>query len=1559
MSTSGVSGPTGPGSGTSESSNPRTVSENLNLNDIRKMLPKLSEENSDYWFDLFEEAAEYKNIWWVIKEPGTADRRSNFALSTLIRSLVPETERELLDKHRTSAAKQFYGLKKKWQELQPEAAREKLAEFYTYKKPKDKMIRQTWEHLYRISRRLIIQDPALKPLLTEAKIFGQLLSSLPEEYVAVRDGIDNIGIEEMGVKAALERLERKEDQLGATTSSKEEEAAHITRDRRKVSSRREGEKLNYDRYRRSQSRSHSRERSRQSSKRRQRLTCILCGEEGHYLRNCTERSRLDKLREQIRHEKERKRSKKSTRPKSKKGKDRAYNADSDTKSEGESEYERSDFAAPSDDEDAQIAEALQAEIESFHSDDEDGWCAATDVAEDLIALKDADAIPKDMVQNSCKWIADTAATSHMTGNRRLFRSLHRIHTSRKVRTGSGRLDICGIGTIRLVDAHYAKVNLENVLYVPSLPVNLVSVRSLCEKGLFGLITSTQISFYRDRALMMKAVLEGKLYVIKWFAKGVEEYALSSYEVRDLLQLDKERLDVEKSKLELEQLQMKKDIELHNLWHRRIGHHKTSKLRTLHEVTDLSKPVPCQLKPPDCEVCDTAKLVKFSSKRPTEPKDLPLELVSFDICGPLPVSINGNKYFIEGRDNCTRKTWVIPIPDRKDAPEALDEWKMEAELESECKLKAVRIDNATELLKETKHWRKKHAVHTQTTVPHTSHQNGIPERAIRDTEEGMRALITDAQLPMEFWDEAATAHNYIRNRLAAPRSIFTDGQKVKSPEELWTGKQPKASHLRAWGCKTISYVSPKSVPKENDKHETKLIPRGREGVFMGYVKGTAKQFKIYAPDLGRITVASTVKFYENAPGGTLNLKLRKSTPAKLPDRRPVGRPRKETAAEGSIRLQVSQDSSEPPESNKAQEGKSKRTSSDRPDTSDLLEQPNSEPPSNDEPQKEPQTADVTESAPDLASVGVDISKLPKVEVVIPTGGNKRKRSDSAERGMTYMTRSATKRSKQDVKEFMELALYVAMMASTHRIDNPIPLPQSYEEAINDPVHGPSWREAVRCEIRMLILNGTFRETNRPDQANVITGKWVFLVKYALNGGVERYKARLVARGFSQQPGIDYKETFAPTMRIDSLRMLCAIIALEDLEAHQIDVNSAFTEAKLREQIYMKPPEGLNIEKGMVLELQQSLYGLKQAAREWYLLCSAELEKMGFKPLPSEPCVFRNCDTGVLVGIYVDDLVIAAKKLKDIKEFKRDFAGRFSIKDLGEIKKILGIRITRDRKRRTIYLDQTAYLMQMLRQYNMDHGATSPATRLPMAKAADLMQAQDNDELTAKGEYQKRIGSVMFPMVYTRPDIAFAAGKLAQFMDKPTAKHAQALKSLMRYLRSTTDLRICYGPYGKSADRVVGFSDADYAGDRSDRKSTSGQLFLLGGGPISWRSRKQHAVSTSTTEAEYIALCSAAKQAKWISQFLMDIGYDKYISPNRRTVRIYGDNKASITLVGQPQINERSKHIDIAYHFVRDLRKKGFISTEYIPSKDMIADGLTKPLPNPLFSQHRRLMGLVGA
>lgn len=217
--------------------------------------------------------------------------------------------------------------------------------------------------------------------------------------------------------------------------------------------------------------------------------------------------------------------------------------------------------------------------------------------------------------------------------------------------------------------------------------------------------------------------------------------------------------------------------------------------------------------------------------------------------------------------------------------------------------------------------------------------------------------------------------------------------------------------------------------------------------------------------------------------------------------------------------------------------------------------------------------------------------------------------------------------------------------------------------------------------------------------------------------------------------------------------------------------------------------------------------------------------------------------------------------------------------------------------------------------------------------------------------------MFPMVYTRPDIAFAAAKLAQFMDKPKHEHAQCMKTLMRYLRSTIDLRIRYGPYGESANQVICYSDADYGGDRVDRKSTTGNLFMLGGGPISWRSRKQTAVATSTTEAEYVALATAAKHAKWLAQLLTDIGYPKYISKNQRTVQIHADNKSAITLVDQPQLNERTKHIDIAYHFARDLKERNIIAVDYVPTHSMLADGLTKPLPKERLEQHREEMGLV--
>jgi hypothetical protein len=457
-----------------------------------------------------------------------------------------------------------------------------------------------------------------------------------------------------------------------------------------------------------------------------------------------------------------------------------------------------------------------------------------------------------------------------------------------------------------------------------------------------------------------------------------------------------------------------------------------------------------------------------------------------------------------------------------------------------------------------------------------------------------------------------------------------------------------------------------------------------------------------------------------------------------------------------------------------------------------------------------------------------------QTVNPTGMSSVSRKRTRFDDLKGDNRESKRLRDQDVvEEAMETAMTAAVISTPHTVDHLIRIPRSYDDAINDPVYGPEWHEAIRTELRQLIMNGTFHEVQKPPSVNVVTAKWVFAVKYALNGGVERFKARLVARGFSQIEGVDFHSTFAPTIRADSLRTILAIIALEDLEAHQVDVNNAFTEATLQETIYMRPPSGAESEDGKVWQLTQSLYGLKQAARDWYNLCSAKLRIMGYAPIPSDPCVFRHKETDVLIGLYVDDLLIASRSTENIQQFKVKLREQFKIKDLGEIRRILGIRITRDRKNRSIYLDQSAYINQMLRQYDMDHTGVG-LTRQPMADKAILLKAKEDDELAPKREYQRRIGSVMYPMVYTRPDIAFAVGKLAQFMDKPTTAHEKCMKVLMRYLRSTTDMQIKYGPDGRSADCVLGFSDADYAGDRNDRKSTSGMIFILGGGAI-YRSR----------------------------------------------------------------------------------------------------------------------------
>ena len=250
---------------------------------------------------------------------------------------------------------------------------------------------------------------------------------------------------------------------------------------------------------------------------------------------------------------------------------------------------------------------------------------------------------------------------------------------------------------------------------------------------------------------------------------------------------------------------------------------------------------------------------------------------------------------------------------------------------------------------------------------------------------------------------------------------------------------------------------------------------------------------------------------------------------------------------------------------------------------------------------------------------------------------------------------------DNDEYGHLKWESAMSANTFSSGKNISTPRSYREAVNDPVWGELWKEAVDTEINALISNKTWKEVVPPPKTNIVTCKWVFKVKLNIDGSLEKLKARLVARGFTQKYGIDYEDTFAPTVRSDTLRTVLAIVALENLECHQVDVNNAFTQSSLKDTIYMTAPEGVKVAPGRALQILQSLYGLKQSAREWHSCCTNELIELSFAQCPSDPCLFTHPVKGIIIFMHVDDLVIAAKMMKEINWFKREFNTAVSIKD----------------------------------------------------------------------------------------------------------------------------------------------------------------------------------------------------------------------------------------------------------------------------------------------------------
>ncbi|KAJ9566522.1 hypothetical protein OSB04_002488 [Centaurea solstitialis] len=519
------------------------------------------------------------------------------------------------------------------------------------------------------------------------------------------------------------------------------------------------------------------------------------------------------------------------------------------------------------------------------------------------------------------------------------------------------------------------------------------------------------------------------------------------------------------------------------------------------------------------------------------------------------------------------------------------------------------------------------------------------------------------------------------------------------------------------------------------------------------------------------------------------------------------------------------------------------------------------------------------------------------------------------------------------------------------------PTSYGEAVSGS-ESEQWQEAMKAEMQSMYDNQVWELTDLPQHCRAVGRKWVFKKKPDMDGNVHTFKARLVAKGFTQTHGIDYDETFSPVAMLKSIRILMAISAYFNYEIWQMDVKTAFLNGKLTEDVYMEQPEGFEDPKNpnKVCKLLKSIYGLKQASRSWNLHFDERIKEFGFTKSEFEPCVYTKFSGSIVtfLVLYVDDILLIGNDVPTLQSVKSWSSKCFQMKDLGEAAYILGIKIYRNRSKRLIGLSQSTYIDKILKKFRMDeskkgfipmqHGIVLSKTQCPVC-------SQDQDKLKSL-PYASAIGSIIYAMLCTRPDVAYSVSVTSRYQQNPGEPHWVAVKNILKYLRRTKKMFLVFGG-SEDEISVTGYSDASFQTDRDDFRSQSGYVFTLNGGAISWKSSKQDTIADSTTEAEYIAASDAAKEAVWLRNFLSDL---RVIASISRPIDIFCDNSGAVAQAKEPREHHKSRHVLRKYHLIREIIGRGDVRICKIPTEENVADPLTKPLARVKHEAHASSIGM---
>ncbi|CAI7802635.1 unnamed protein product [Closterium sp. NIES-53] len=515
---------------------------------------------------------------------------------------------------------------------------------------------------------------------------------------------------------------------------------------------------------------------------------------------------------------------------------------------------------------------------------------------------------------------------------------------------------------------------------------------------------------------------------------------------------------------------------------------------------------------------------------------------------------------------------------------------------------------------------------------------------------------------------------------------------------------------------------------------------------------------------------------------------------------------------------------------------------------------------------------------------------------------------------------------------------------------IPTPRSYAEAITGP-YSSQWQAAMDAEMASWKSTGTYVDEVPPPGVNIVDVMWIFRVKRP-PGSPPAFKARYVARGFSQRQGVDYFQTFSPTPKMTTLQVLLHVAAQRDYELHSLDFSTAFLQGSLHEEIWLRQPPGFtgSFPTGTQWSLRRPVYGLRQAPRDWHDTLRTTLAALGFVPSTPDPSLFLRTDTSLppfYVLVYVNDLVFATADTEALTLVKSKLQKRHTCTDLGELRSYLGLQITPDKARCTITLTQSHMVHQVLQRFGFQY--SSPQLT-PLSTSHSLSAPPSDESVEPSGLYPELVGCLMYLMTCTRPDLAYPLGLLARYVapGRHQKVHWDAAKRVLRYLCSTSGMGLVLG--GRGPVVLIGHADASWADDSATQRSSQGYTFSLGSGSGFWRSTRLSSILSSSCEAEIYAGAMAAQELRWLTYLLTDLREQPRSPPV-----MYVDNKAMLALCQEHRLEHRMKHITLRYFLARELQQRGQLRLAYVATRANTADVFTKALPP---GDHQRFVTVLG-